>query len=208
LILYTESAWKVFTGHNIPSARAYLFVHYPSDQKKDRLFTRDIWHAEEELIKDFKEDYKKRYKAGDKQIKLEVYLTHSINYAGQLKVFAEEYSFHLNIVVGVCREKEEELRELMREKEEELREFIKNEEQLCELMKESEKSRRKLIEKKEEELCYLMTSGYCTVRSFTKYDYETLAKYLHFPIIPQATIVNRDEKTEEQLRKTQYSEYN
>jgi len=164
--LYIESAWKVFTDTSIPSDRTYLFVHHHDDESQNELFTSNgNSHAEQKFIEDFKEDNEKRYRAGGKQVKLDVYLTHPINYAGQLKTFAEEYSFHLNIVVGACQEMEE-------------------------------------------ELCDLMTSGYCAVRSFTKDDYKTLAKYLHFPIIPQATIVKRDKKTEGKLRNIQCSEYN
>jgi len=199
LILYIESAWKVFTDTSIPSARTYLFVHHPGDESQNRLFTSDgKSHAEQNFIVDFEKDNKERHGAGGKQVKLDVYITHPINCAGQLKAFAEEYSFHLNIVVGACHDKEKELCKLMKVKEKKLQE----------LMKEKEKELCKLMKEKEEELCELMTSGYCTVRSFTKDDYGDLARYLHFPIIREATIVLRDMKTKEKLRKIQDSECN
>jgi len=282
LIFLVESAWKVFTDVYIPSSRTYLFVHFCGTKTRGRFFTSDGLHAEQKFMKDFKGTYKERYRAGNKQVKLDVYLTHPINCAGQLKAFAEEYSFHLNIVVGACSELEEELHELIKEKEEELRELMKNEKkELSELMKNGEEQHklkkktelgelvkkenklRKLVEKNnelresmqkhenklvevsskdrdvarklkgdelpklkgnelrklineneeelrkllknEEELCDLMTSGNCTLRSFRQQDYGDLARYLRFPIIPKATI-DGDGKTEQMLRQTQYSE--
>jgi len=172
-IFLVESAWKVFTDTYIPSFRTYLFVHRRGAEGGGRLFTSgENSHAEQKFMENFKEDNKKRYKAGGKKVKLDVYLTHPINCAGLLKAFAEEYSFQLNIVVGACSEMEEERHELVNE----------------------------------EELCDLMASGYCTVRSFRKQDYLNLARYLRFPIIPKATIVKGDKKTEGKLRKVQYSE--
>jgi len=50
------------------------------------------------------------------------------------------------------------------------------------------------------ELGSLMKSGYCTVRSFTMDDYRKLAKYMRFPMIPQATL-DRDEQTRKALEK-------
>jgi len=63
----------------------------------------------------------------------------------------------------------------------------------------------------EEELCDLMTSQYCTVRSFTKEDYKNLARYLDTPLLEDweqsSEMIERDRETRLKLEKIRYSKY-
>jgi len=61
----------------------------------------------------------------------------------------------------------------------------------------------------DKELCYLMTSQYCTVEAFTRDDYKVLTGYLNWKEewkITRATI-NRDEETGRKLKEIRYSKY-
>jgi len=114
-----------------------------------------------------------RYRTENERIKLDIYLNlapcgaQEMDCAKQLRDFAEDYNFELNIKVAA------------------------------------------LYQNNEEELCYLMTSEYCTVSSFTKDDYKHLTEYLSFLKEWKYTqdIIKRDEETQLKLTKIKYGEY-
>jgi len=58
-----ESAWKALTDTSNVTPRTYLFVHHPSDESEDELFTSDIEsNAEQEFMEAF------RNEAGEEQV--------------------------------------------------------------------------------------------------------------------------------------------
>jgi len=61
----------------------------------------------------------------------------------------------------------------------------------------------------EEELCYLMTSEYCTVKAFRKNDYKKLARYLGVTNNSRQTqaMEKRDDDTRRKLKEIKYGEY-
>jgi len=94
LVCSVESAWKVFTDTSIVTPETYLFVHQRGDKNEDELFTSDVEsNAEQEFMEAF------RNEAREEQVQLDVYLTHGISCARDLRQFAEEYNFELKIKV-------------------------------------------------------------------------------------------------------------
>jgi len=114
------------------------------------------------------------------RVKLDMYLTYAPSgaprgipeerahdCARQLRAFADEFNFQLNIKVAAP--------------------YIEN----------------------EEDLCYLMTSQFCSVEAFTMEDYKNLAKHLdtHGDARPTRAAKTRDEETQRKLKEIRYSKY-
>jgi len=103
LIFLTDAVWFNYTNAGRWPDKTYLLVHHPDAENQNRFFTCVGWHAEKNFMEAFKADYGERYKAGNKCVKLDIYLTYApcgvlgMDCARQLKVFAEEYNFELNI---------------------------------------------------------------------------------------------------------------
>jgi len=135
------------------------------------IFKRKELHAEQNFMEAYRNQDK--YRTEKKRIKLDIYTTFApcgaqeINCARQLRDFAEDYNFKLNIKVAAP------------------------------------------YQNNEEELNYLMTSQYCTVKAFTEEDYRNLAGYLgikDWEPTPATTDI-RDEQTRQTLQRIQCSKY-
>jgi len=103
LIFLTDAVWINYTNAGQWPDKTYLLVHQPGAENQNRFFTCVGSHAEQNFMKAFIADYGERYKAGNRCVKLDMYLTYApcgasrMDCARQLKVFAEEYNFELNI---------------------------------------------------------------------------------------------------------------
>jgi len=161
--------------NNYYQARTFLLVHHPGVENQNRFFQNATGlHAEENFMNAYGNEYANRYQnALSERVKLDMYLTYAPcgargkSCAKQLRDFAEDYKFDLNIKAAAP--------------------YYQN----------------------IDELCYLMTSKYCTVEAFTEQDYIDLAQYLGIEEVwgYAPKMRERDEETRLHLKKIQYGEY-
>jgi len=125
LIFCVDSVWTAFTAFTdttIPlypqNHSTYLLVHQSGLKNHCMVFKRNELHAEQ----NFMEAYRNQdgYRTEKRRIELDIYLTlapcgaQEINCARQLRDFAEDYNFKLNIKVALFyQNNEEELHYLM-----------------------------------------------------------------------------------------------
>jgi len=100
----------------------YLCVHQAGVENQNRLFQNvpGSHHAEQNFMEAYENQYAERFGTKKKREKLDVYLTFApcgskgMNCATELRKFAEDYNFHLNIkAAGPYYQNEEELQHLM-----------------------------------------------------------------------------------------------
>jgi len=118
LIFSVEGVWKAFTDISIPpyprNAPTYLLVHQSGLKNQYIVFKRDEQNFMEACRN------QDRYRTGNGRIQLDIYLTlapcgaQEINCAKQLRYFAKDYNFELNIKAAApYQNNEEELSYLM-----------------------------------------------------------------------------------------------
>jgi len=98
----------------------YLCVHQDGAKNQNNLFTSKGSHAEQNFMTAYKEQYAERSGTKKKREKLDMYITlapcgsKGMNCATELRDFAEDYNFHLNIkAAGPYYQNEEELQHLI-----------------------------------------------------------------------------------------------
>jgi len=116
LIFSVEGVWKAFTDTSVPpyprNAPTYLLVHQSGLKNQYMVFKRDELHAEQNFMEAYRNQ--DRYRTENGRIELYIYLTlapcgvQEMNCAKQLRDFAEEYNFELNIKVAAPYQNDEE----------------------------------------------------------------------------------------------------